>query len=186
MRPARVASTRFARGASLLLAGRPTRSDTGIARGESRLAADARGSARCQRFKEAACVAAALLLFAAAARAQEPPAFRQGLWQFDRAVGGQKRQTKECTNPTEEIKRQNAMLTKSGCKLTPTRRSGNAYTFSAECTINAPAGAPVTARSTSVMTVESDSAYKVEITTTGAGTSTDELLLARRIGDCQK
>jgi hypothetical protein len=36
------------------------------------------------------------------------------------------------------------------------------------------------------MTVESDSAYKVEISTTGAGTSTNEVLVARRVGDCPK
>jgi hypothetical protein len=120
------------------------------------------------------------------ARAEDPPAFRQGLWQFDRTVGGQKLQTKECTSPSEELKRQNELLTRSGCKLTPTQRVGNAYTFSAECTINAPGASTVNARSTSVMTVDDDSAYKVEITTTGAGTSTQETLIARRIGDCTR
>ena len=126
----------------------------------------------------------ALLLFGAASYAEEPPAFRQGLWQFDRTVGGQKLQTRECTNPTEQLKQQNALLTRSGCKLTPTQRSENIYTFTAECTINAPGGASVTARATSAMTVESDDTYKVEISTTGAGTSTNESLVARRIGDC--
>jgi hypothetical protein len=128
----------------------------------------------------------ALLLLGATSRAEEPPPFRQGLWQFDRTVGGQKLQTRECTNPTEQLKQQNALLTKSGCKLTPTGRSENTYTFTAECTISAPAGASVTARSTSAMTVESGEAYTVEISTTGAGTSTRESLVARRIGDCPK
>jgi hypothetical protein len=124
--------------------------------------------------------------FVVASRAEDPPTFRQGLWQFDRTVGGQKLQTRECTNPSEELKRQNALLAKSGCKLTPTERSGSAYSFSAECTINTPGAASVSARSTSVMTVDSDSAYKVEIATTGAGTSTQEVLIARRVGDCAK
>ena len=136
----------------------------------------------------AASVAAAVvaLFLADAPRAEDPPAFRHGLWQFDRTVGGQKLQTKECTNPTEDMKQQNALLTKGGCKFTPSTRSGRTYTFSAECTINAPGSAPITARSTSVLTVESDTAYRVEITTTGAGTSTSETLLARRVGDCAK
>lgn len=125
-------------------------------------------------------------LFADAARGEEPPAFRQGLWQFDRTVGGQKLQTRECTSPTEELKRQNALLSKSGCKLSPTQRSGDAYAFTAECTINTPGSASVSARSTSVMTVDGDSAYQVEITTTGAGTTTREVLFARRIGDCAR
>jgi Protein of unknown function (DUF3617) len=138
------------------------------------------------RLVAATVLVGAAPVFIAAARAEEPPAFRHGLWQFDRTVGGQKVQTQECTNPTEELKRQNATLTKSGCELTPAQRSTNTYTFSAECTIDAPAGARITARSTSIMTVESDTAYKVEITTTGAGTSTNELLIARRIGECKK
>lgn len=131
-------------------------------------------------------MAGVALFIADASRAEDPPPFRQGLWQFDRSVGAQKLQTKECTNPTEDMKQQNTLLTKGGCKFTPSTRSGKTYTFSAECTINAPGSAPITARSTSVLTVESDGAYKVEITTTGAGTSTSETLLARRVGDCAK
>ena len=129
---------------------------------------------------------AAWIFVSGAARADDPPAFRQGLWQFDRTVGGQKLQTRECTSPSEELRRQNELLNRKGCKLTPVARSGDVYTFTAECTIDAPGAAPVSARSTSVMTVDSDSAYRVEISTTGAGTSTQESLIARRIGDCTK
>ncbi len=134
----------------------------------------------------AAALAAGVLFVSGAARADDPPSFRQGLWQFDRTVGGQRLQTKECTSPSDQLRRQNELLSRKGCNLSPTQRSGNSYTFTAECTINAPGAAPVTARSTSLMTVESDSAYRVEITTTGAGTSTQESLIARRIGDCAK
>jgi hypothetical protein len=133
-----------------------------------------------------AALAAGVLFVSGAARADDPPSFRQGLWQFDRTVGGQPLQTKECTSPSDQLRRQNELLRRKGCNLSPTQRSGNSYTFTAECTINAPGAAPVTARSTSLMTVESDSAYRVEITTTGAGTSTQESLIARRIGDCAK
>ncbi len=121
-----------------------------------------------------------------AARADEPPSLRQGLWQFDRTVGGQKIQSRECTSPTEEMKRQNALLIKSGCRLSPAQRSGKAYTFTAECTVNPPGAASVSVRSASVMTVDNEDAYTVEITTTGAGTSTQETLVARRVGDCSK
>ena len=95
-------------------------------------------------------------------------------------------QTQECTSPSEELRRQNDLLSRRGCRLTPTQREGNVYRFTAQCTIDAPSASPVEARSTSVMTVESDSAYRVEITTTGAGTSTQESLIARRIGECTK
>jgi hypothetical protein len=41
-------------------------------------------------------------------------------------------------------------------------------------------------QSKSVITVESDSAYKVEVTSTGAGVPTKELLVAKRVGDCKQ
>ena len=120
------------------------------------------------------------------ARADEPPALRQGLWQFERTVAGQKLQTQECVNPNEEMQREHALLETGGCASSPGHRADKTYTFSADRTIKPPGGQPVTVRSTSVMTVEDDSAYKVEITTTGAGTATQELLLARRLGECTK
>jgi hypothetical protein len=126
------------------------------------------------------------ILGAGGVRADEPPALRQGLWRFDRTLRGQKLQTQECVSPSEDMKRQNAMLEKSGCKFSPGQRAGKTYTFTAACTIKPPGGETLSVRSTSLMTVENDSAYKVEIATTGAGTSTQELLVARRLGDCTK
>jgi hypothetical protein len=126
------------------------------------------------------------LVAADLARADEPPAFRRGLWQFDRTIGGQALQTKSCTSPTEDLERQNAILEKGGCKSSPGKRSGDVYMFTVECTVTTPGSGTVTVHSTSVMTVESDSAYNVDIKTTGAGTSTQERLVARRIGDCEK
>jgi hypothetical protein len=126
------------------------------------------------------------LVAADLARADEPPAFRRGLWQFDRTVGGQALQTQSCSSPSEDMERQNAMLEKGGCKSSPGKRSGDVYTFTVECMVATPGSGTVNVRSTSVMTAESDSAYNVDITTTGAGTSTQERLVARRIGDCTK
>lgn len=120
------------------------------------------------------------------AAADEPPALRQGLWEFECAVAGQKLRTHECVSPNEDMQRQNALLEKNGCILSPGQRAGKTYTFSAECRIKSADGATVTVRSNSVMTVEDDSAYKVEITTVGAGTSTQEVLVAHRLGECTK
>lgn len=137
------------------------------------------------RLAPIAGVLALAVLSAGAARAEEPD-LRHGLWQFERTVGDRKLQTQECTDPNDEMERQNAMLGKGGCRLSPAKRTGNTYTFTAECAVKAPGGETVTARSTSVMTVQSDSAYTVDITTTGAGTTTQERLVARRIRDCTK
>ena len=133
---------------------------------------------------------ATVVLTAAAlpARGDEPPRFRQGLWEFTRtAPGGQNMHTTQCTNPSDDMKRQNEMIEKSGgCKISPTQHSGNTYTFSADCNVNSPQGGMVSFRSTSVMTVESDSAYKVDVSTSAGqpGPTGKEQLTARRIGDC--
>lgn len=122
------------------------------------------------------------------ALADDPPAFRQGLWEFDRSAGGQRMHKTECTSPSEDMKRQNEMIAKrGGCKFSPPQRSGSTYTFSADCSVPGPQGTPMSFRSASVMTVESDSAYRIEVTTTGLpGPPVKELLTARRIGDCAK
>jgi len=52
--------------------------------------------------------------------------------------------------------------------------------------MNSPQGGMVSFRSTSVMTVESDSAYKIDVTTNAGqpGPTGKEQLTARRVGDC--
>lgn len=133
------------------------------------------------------CTLLGLLALASTARAEELPNFRQGLWQFERSAAGQKMHTMQCTSPSQDMKRQNEMIEKrGGCKMSPLKHSANTYTFSADCTVPAPQG-PVTFKSTSVMTVESDSAYKIEVTTSDAsGPTGKELLTAHRVGDCAK
>ena len=66
---------------------------------------------------------------------------------------------------------QRSLLEKGGCKSSPGKRSGDVYTFTVECMVATPGSGTVNVRSTSVMTAESDGAYNVDITTTGAGTS---------------
>ena len=76
------------------------------------------GAVRRKRGGCSAVGSAASLLFvitlvaADLARADEPPAFRRGLWQFDRTVGGQALQTQSCSSPSEDMERQNALLEK--------------------------------------------------------------------------
>jgi hypothetical protein len=119
------------------------------------------------------------------AGADEVPALRQGLWKFHRVVAGKPMDVTRCADPREDMKRQNAMLTKFGCRFTPLKRIGNTYTFIADCTIKNSAGGTVTSHSKSVITVESENAYKVEVETSANGQTQKELLLARRTGDCR-
>lgn len=126
--------------------------------------------------------------FASVTEAGDMPTFRQGMWEFNRTIqntdGPGKSQTmtvKKCTSPTEDMKKQNEMLTKGGCQLSSVSKKGNTYSFTADCKIQG-----VAVQSKSIMTVENDSAYSVKVESRSAAQDTKEVLLARRTGDCTK
>lgn len=129
-------------------------------------------------------IAALLVVTAAQVAAQELPSFRKGLWQFERTIdegagAPQKVSLRKCTNPGDDMKRQSAMLSSAGCKLSPVVRSGAAYSYSAQCRLQ---GASVESRS--VLTVESDGAYRLVVDSLEDGRRKHEVLVARRVGDC--
>jgi hypothetical protein len=138
-----------------------------------------------KRFVIRGAVAASLATLAAVAMAQEFPVFRKGLWEFNRTVDGggtgktQTMTTKKCADPTNDMKKQNAMLTKVGCTFSPVAKHGTSYTFTSQCNVQG-----VSAQSKSVISVEGDSAYRVNVESRQGGQGTKELLVARRIGDC--
>ena len=118
------------------------------------------------------------------ALAQDLPQFRKGLWQFQRTVstaGGEPQtlESERCVNPTDEMKKQNEMLAQVGCKSSAVTRTGDTYSFSADCNVN---GVPV--KSKSVITVENDSGYRVEVESQQGAQATKESLVARRVGAC--
>jgi Protein of unknown function (DUF3617) len=120
------------------------------------------------------------------ALAEDLPALRQGMWKFQRTVGGEKIESTQCVNPTEDMRKMNAKLEKSGCRFSPVKKSGNVYTYTADCSIKMPSGATMNSRSTSVMTVASESSYKIEIDAVTDGQASKEQLVAQRTGDCPK
>ena len=111
---------------------------------------------------------------------------RQGLWNFQRTVNGEKIEATKCTSPTEDMKTMNAKLEKSGCRMSPVKKSGNVFTYTADCSMKMPTGATMNSRSTSVLTVESDSSYRLEVDAVTDGQASKERLVAKRIGDCPK
>lgn len=116
--------------------------------------------------------------------ADELPAFRAGLWEFKRSVdGGDGRPAmltnQKCTNPTEDMQKKTETMIAAGCKPTPVTKSGNLYSFSFRCKLQG-----VDIESKSLITVESDSAYKVDAESKQGGKTTREQLDARRIGNC--
>jgi uncharacterized protein DUF3617 len=119
----------------------------------------------------------------AAARADDAPSFRQGLWEYQRSAGTDRFAATECLNPAEELRRHQTALQKIGCKLSPTAHAGSTWTYSADCTVKLPSGA-VAFSTTSVLTADSDTAYQVETRTTNQGRTTSEVINAHRVTDC--
>ncbi|MDQ2963489.1 MAG: hypothetical protein M3R31_10090 [Pseudomonadota bacterium] len=119
------------------------------------------------------------------ARAAEVPMLRQGVWEYQRTVGINKFAATECIDPSEDLRRQHTALEKMGCKVSPALRAGPTYTYTADCSVKLPSGV-VTFSTTSVLTAESDSAYRIENRLTSQGGTTNESIAAQRVADCAK
>jgi len=130
------------------------------------------------------CGLSILWLIASAAQA-ETPVFKQGVWEFQRQSGANKYVAKECIDPSQEMRQQDTVLEKMGCKLTSTRPGASIYASSAECTVKMPSGF-VSWTTTSTITAESDSAYRMETRTLRYGQAMEEVTTARRVADCDK
>jgi hypothetical protein len=119
------------------------------------------------------------------ARADEVPLLRQGLWEYQRTAGVNKFAATECIDPSEDLRRQHAALEKMGCKLSPALRAGSTYTYTADCSVKLPSGA-VTFSTTSVLTAESDTSYRIENRLTHQGGTSNESITAQRVADCAR
>ena len=136
----------------------------------------------------AGLVAALALTLAAVASADPWPTLRSGMWEYRRTMVRSDQPGKpivitkrKCGNPAEDMKRQNAQLTAAGCRFSPVRKTGNVYTYTAQCSM---AGMQVQSRST--LTVESPNAYRLFVESREGGGTSKETLVARRVGDCAK
>jgi hypothetical protein len=142
------------------------------------------GRSLCRRALPA--IAAVAACCAGVALAADWPKFKPGQWQFDRTIEGtgpepQKLSRVECTDPTDENRKQRAMLTQAGCQFTPVAEKGSTYTYSATCRIG-----NMTSTSRSTLVADGDEAYTVTIDSETDGAKTHEVLAARRLGDCPK
>ena len=119
------------------------------------------------------------------AYADEVPLLRQGLWEYQRTAGLNKFAATECIDPSEDLRRQRTALEKMGCKLSPALRAGSTYTYTADCSVKLPSGA-VTFSTMSVLTAESDTAYRIENRLTNQGGTSNETITAQRVADCAR
>lgn len=116
--------------------------------------------------------------------AQDLPALRKGMWKFQITLGSGSGQaqtitTTQCTDPLEDLKKQNKKLAEEGCKISPFTRKGNAYSYTSQCMKQG-----VGSQSTTVITVDSDVGYRTDAESHQSGEQSKQMLIAKRVGDC--
>lgn len=127
---------------------------------------------------------AGLLVAAPSFAATEIPVFRQGMWEYERSLGGRRYVAKECGDPSQDMRAHNASMERIGCKLAPVDQSGSTYTYTMQCAVKLPSGV-ATWSTTSTLTAEGEGGYRLEVHGTGRGQQ-DEVVVARRVADCNK
>jgi hypothetical protein len=129
----------------------------------------------------------AVLAFSCAVAADELPAFKQGMWAYSstktlkNGSKPQERKVQLCTSPTEDIRKKWDSLAGRACQFTPLRHNGAKYVYSSSCERNG-----VKLQTISVITVESDSSYRVDTESRTNNAAQKEAIVAKRVGDCTK
>jgi hypothetical protein len=147
-------------------------------------------SMRPQLARPALALAMLILASAAGAAGNDFPKLKPGEWEFTRQgfngpANAQNLSVRECIDPAQSMREQNAMLAQAGCRFDPVQAAGNVYTYAAQCDIPSVGKT----RSVSVLTRQSDTAYTVKVDSegeiNGKPMKTSELLTARRVGNCK-
>jgi hypothetical protein len=122
---------------------------------------------------------------AAATEAPEMPTLRQGLWSYQRVTETPGRamarpvSTSKCVDPSADLKEKLQSLKARNCTVSAIVRNGNEYAWTVACPVN---GEMLAMRS--VITVESDIAFREEMSARWASQNSRSTQSARRIGDC--
>lgn len=132
------------------------------------------------------CGAFAALAGHGTALAAGLPELRLGLWQIRGTEDGTKIDSTRCTSPSEQLKAENAALEKTGCKLSPVRRSGDRYTFTSECEVKTRRGLSLRSSRTSELKVEGSAAFELRVRGSANGRPVDDVVRGKRIGECGK
>jgi hypothetical protein len=140
------------------------------------------------------CVLIALIIVgpassqASAEEAFQGPSFRKGLWHFVRTlelVAHRKtrhllleREMTRCVDPTIAMKATFSSPSVGNCVSAKPEKSDNKYTFSNRCDYMGPVS--------TVITVHSDESYTELNELTVGQMPREELVIAKRVGDCQE
>lgn len=128
------------------------------------------------------------LATSASAESHQGPTFRKGMWHFVRTlelvVSAKNRQRllaremTRCVDPTHAMKVTFSTAPVGNCVSAKPEKSGNKYTFANRCDYMGPVS--------TVITVHSDESYTEANELTVGKLPRAELVVARRIGDCQE
>lgn len=134
-----------------------------------------------------ALIAVGPLASRANAEALEGPTFRKGMWHFVRTlelVVSSKirhkllaREMTRCVDPTQAMKVTFSTAPVGSCVSAKPEKSGNKYIFSNRCDYMGPVS--------TIITVHSDESYTEANELTVGKLPRSELVVARRIGDCE-
>jgi hypothetical protein len=118
------------------------------------------------------------------------PSFRKGIWQFERTLEytgplppphtalSIRREMTRCVDPTESMKETFKPLSVGACHSVKPEKIDNRYVFSLRCDYLGPVR--------TVIEVEGDAAYTEINELTVGNFPRKDIVIARRIGDCQK
>jgi hypothetical protein len=144
-----------------------------------------RAPRRCAARRSLFALATVAVGFAAATEAPEMPALRQGLWSYQRVAETAGHATQQpvsmskCVDPSADLKRNLEQLKARKCTLSAIARNGNAYARTVACQLNGE-----TLQIRSIITVESDTAFREEMNSHFGSQDSRSSLSARRVGDC--
>jgi len=122
----------------------------------------------------------------AAADATGLPELRRGMWELRGIAEGRNVEGRKCTSPIRDITEENGVLVRAGCRISPIERLGNRYTFKTACEMRTRSGRELTSYRTSVLTVDGDSLFRLQVRGTTNGKPIAETVTWTRVGECDK
>ena len=108
------------------------------------------------------------------------------MWELRGVADGRRVDGRKCSSPSREIQEENAVLERAGCRVSPVERTGNRYTFRADCVMKTRSGRVLTSNRTSILTVDGDRNFQLRVRGTTNGRPVAETVTGKRIGDCNK
>lgn len=131
--------------------------------------------------------AAGLIVGASVAAASDEnaaPLPRAGMWELkttqqSQAAPARSSSDKQCVDPMAHLRRTAERLLEQGCKVSGLKKRGNTYSFASECRLDGRLRLTY-----SVMNVDDDDTYTLDVVSHGSEGLVKEHLEAKRLGEC--